>query len=154
MAHGAATRSLNNTDYLVCVLSESVFLSRLIKVLPPFIFLFFCWCCGLFLFFFPMRRYTQTFQLPRPNYFKSLGVERKKRVFSLQSRTFRRKNKRVLGQKTLNRQNTYKAFTKGAISDGINGWKSHGRYAHCAPSTGECVPLRLLPCSDPLRLVG
>lgn len=85
-------RSLNNTDYLVCALSESVRISScLIKVL---------------LLFFHTQVHI-TFQLFRSNFSKAQLEGKKKAPFSS---IISQPKKQVLGQKTLNRKNIYKAF--------------------------------------------
>lgn len=117
------TRSLNNTDYLVCALSESVRISScLIKV---------------FVAFFPHMQVCANFPTIQVQLFKSLV--KKKKCFSLQSPLSTKKQ--VLGQKHLTNKIYTKRLscTKGKISDRINGWKLYRDFVHCILSTREYV---------------
>lgn len=88
------TRSLNNTDYLVCALSESVRISScLIKVL---------------LLFFPRTQVCANFPTIQVQLFKSLAKKKKKSAFLFNRLSVRKKA--GPWPKTLNKQNIYKAF--------------------------------------------
>lgn len=117
------TQSLNNTDYLVCALSESVRISScLIKVL---------------LLFFPHAGMCKLSNYPGPTFQKP--SEEKKKCFSLQSPLSTKKQ--VLGQKHLTNKIYTKRLscTKGKISDRINGWKLYRDFVHCMLSTRKYV---------------
>lgn len=119
------TRSLNNTDYLVCALSESVRISScLIKVL---------------LLFFPRTQVCANFPTIHVQLFKSLAKKKKKVLFSSIASQYEKKQ--VLGQKHLTNKIYTKRLscTKGKISDRINGWKLYRDFVHCMLPTREYV---------------
>lgn len=124
MAHGGTPPSLNNTDYLVCALSESVRISsRLIKVSA---------------LFFPG---TGTYNFPaiQVQLFKS-ATRGKEKKYSTKKKG---KKDQVLGQKTLNRQNIYKAFVEYKrlqLSERVNLY------------TAYRLPAKLLNCTYSLFL--